>query len=193
MRLFKYKCIGGMCLFSWGDWSDAKKCKHCGLTYSEIETAWDKLESVYHTAVPYHLRPKNIWYVFKCWAWKRYTTIKPRKLDHGWCDRSHLMPHAIFEIACQFIEEEGPKSEEDWLWEKEHNPEWHNALVETRQLCDWWLNEYNEGYPHDLPSSELAALEEETRKNCFDLEEDYRMSVIEKCKRLVELSPYFWS
>ena len=77
---------------------------------------WEKIEDWYYTLVPYEFRPKNLFYNFKCWAWYRYRTIKPRTLPgQGWVDRDHLLYHSMFEILSQFIEKElKGYREEDW-------------------------------------------------------------------------------
>jgi len=64
------------------------------------------MRRVYHRIIPHDWRPSEIWYRLKCWGWKRYTTVKPRSLDHRWCDRSQLLPLTMFEILAQFVEKE---------------------------------------------------------------------------------------
>lgn len=75
------------------------------------DTLWDKIRDKYYDIVPYNWRPKEIWYRFKCWAWYRYSTVKPRYLGHTWVDRDRLLIHTTFEILCQFYEKE---CGEDW-------------------------------------------------------------------------------
>lgn len=195
MRLFKYKCPkAASCAFAWtGEEGDNKGCIYCGMTYKGMETVFDRLEKVYHTIIPHRFRLAQIWYKIKCRYWKRYTTIKPRKLDHGWCDRDHLLIHAIFEVACQFLEKEVAMTANEWEWQREHNPEFYASWEEMRKLRDWWLYDYDEDYPYSLSDYALKQLEKDTGKSSYDIEQEYRASVREKCKRIIDISPWFWS
>ncbi len=91
-----------------------------------------------------------MWYRFKCWTWKRYTTIKPRTLPHTWCDRSHLLPHMIFEILSQFIEGEcGPDGHVEWYGEWGHKLESGKYVRdEMQELYDWWHQDYLVNFNH---------------------------------------------
>lgn len=193
-----------MCLFTWGDWSDGIACNNCGVTYKDQKTVWDNLEDIYLSIVPYSLRPKNLWYSFKCRVWKRYTTVKPRTLDHTWCDRSHLIFHIVFEVAQRFLEEEGSKTQDEWDWQKEHNPGFYEAWFEAKQICDWWFNEYDDGYVYGLSDEEFdkqypwTQPADYTGDNYrvlarYNAEGIYEQMMLDKAKRLLDLSPYFWT
>ena len=78
------------------------------------------LKYAYWHTVPYDWRPGQIWCRLKCWAWKRYTTVKPRYLDHTWCDRCDLLPHMMFEILCDFVEKECSPGCVEWYGEHGH-------------------------------------------------------------------------
>jgi hypothetical protein len=71
-----------------------------------IGTIYDKIRYKYWDILPYDYRPGQIKYRIKCYLFKRYTTVKPRYLGHTWCDRSHLLPHVMFEILSDFVEKE---------------------------------------------------------------------------------------
>lgn len=90
--------------------------------------------------------PKEIWYRFKCWAWKRYTTVKPRWLDHTWCDRCELLPCMMFEILGQFIEKECSPGYVEWYGENGHKIEVDGKMVYVRdemdELWKWWCEVY---------------------------------------------------
>lgn len=94
----------------------------------------------------YHI--KEAWYRFKCWAWRRHTTIKPRTLDHGWCDRGYLIVHLMMEVNCQFVEQEILKTHVEWYGET--SPKATDPVTgESRFVADilkdirrWWLEEY---------------------------------------------------
>lgn len=95
--------------------------------------------------------PKELWYNFKCWAWKRYSTVKPRTLPHTWCDRSHLLPHMMFEILSQFIEKECSPGHIEWYGEHGHkitvDGKEKYVRDEMQDLYDWWHQEYLKRYP----------------------------------------------
>lgn len=190
-----------------GDFPDdiGGKCSGCGVAARDLDTIWDKIQWAYYGVVPYHLRPKNLWYTFSCWAWKRYTTTKPRTLDHGWCDRNALIEHTIIEIARQFLEKEGPETEEEWAWQAKHNPEFYAAWRETKEIIDWWLARGDE-YPWDMPDEEFDKLHPwtmppnydgtEYSQRCFQrllVEDKNKVEVREKLKRIVELTPWYWT
>jgi len=95
--------------------------------------------------------PHNLWYKFKCWAWKRYSTIKPRYLDHTWCDRTELLPHMMFEILSQFIENECSPGHVEWYGEYGHkitvDGEEKYARDEMQEIYDWWNTTVQKEYP----------------------------------------------
>lgn len=81
----------------------------------------------------------DLWYRLKCWAWHRYSTVRPRTLPHTWCDRSHLLPHVMFEVLGRFLEEEcGEDGIVDWDSDEQHR----TAMAEMRELWRWWNEEY---------------------------------------------------
>lgn len=94
---------------------------------------------------------KELYYQVKCWAWQRYTTVKPRFLGHTWCDRSRLLPHMMFEILCQFVEDECSPGIVEWYGENGHKLEVNGkekyVMDEMKDLRDWWLNQYHKRYP----------------------------------------------
>lgn len=126
------------------------------------DTLRDKIVYAYWSLVPYEYRPREVWYKFKCWAWKRYTTVKPRYLPHTWTDRCALMPHMMFEILCEFVENEcGEDGHIEWYGEHGHRMVEaysrdtllgsltnHNTYVmeEMLELVHWWKEIYNKEY-----------------------------------------------
>lgn len=96
-------------------------------------------------------RPSNLWYRFKCWAWYRYTTIKPRYLGHTWCDRTEQLPHMMFEILSQFVEDECSPGHVEWYGDGAHkvivNGKEKFVRDELQDLYDWWHKEYHIRYP----------------------------------------------
>lgn len=107
----------------------------------------DKIKDAYWKIVPYDWRPGQIWYRFKCWAWHRYTTMKPRYLQHTWCDRCELLPHMMFEILDQFVKDECSPGVVEWYGEAGHkitvNGEEKFVLDEMKDLVAWWHNVWN--------------------------------------------------
>lgn len=222
LKLFKSLCpvycqnstdpCGGQHRFAFkGMFPDGKTgvCTGCGVAARDLDTVWDKIEDLYHTVIPYRFRPKNLWYTFSCWAWKRYTTTKPRTLSHEWCDRNALLIHTVFEIARTFLEKEGPKNEQKWAWQKEHNPEFYASWLETKEIVDWWLNEYEESYVWGLSDEKfdkeyawdkptVGTVSEEKysgmrAKARFEAEERDEQELRNKAKRIIDLSPYYWT
>jgi len=95
--------------------------------------------------------PACLWYSFKCWAWHRYTTIKPRYLNHEWCDRMVILPHMMFELLCQFIEDECSPGHIEWYGENGHkitvDGKEKYVMDEMKELRTWWIEEYHGRYP----------------------------------------------
>lgn len=109
-----------------------------------------KLRNWYWRIWPYDWRPGQIWYRLKCWAWYRYTTIKSRYLDHTWHDRRNIVPHTMFEILSQFIEQECSPGHVEWYGEYGHkitvNGEEKYVRDEMQDLYDWWHQVWNQRY-----------------------------------------------
>jgi hypothetical protein len=111
------------------------------------ETWIEKIKYAYWGIVPHDWRPGQIWYRFKCWAWHRYTTVKPRYLDHTYCDRTMVMPHMMFEILCQFVEQECSPGCVEWYGEWSHkvavDGEEKFVMDEMKELVEWWHTVWN--------------------------------------------------
>ena len=88
-----------------------------------------------------------MFYKLKCWLWRRYTTIKPRYLDHTWCDRCDLLPEMMFEILSQFIEKECNQNYIRWYGEYGHKIKGKYVMDELLDLYNWWHNYYKKEYP----------------------------------------------
>ena len=140
--------------------------------------------------VPYDWRPGQIWYYLKCWAWHRYTTVKPRYLGHTWCDRTELMPNMMFEILCQFVEEECSPGWVEWYGEVGQKitvgGQEKYVMDEMRELIKWWHEDWHKIYPEvgdllwaeagkHLPIQEYTIIEGADLLDClpqFKTEED---------------------
>ena len=182
-------------------------CIGCGKLYKETFTIWDKTEDLYHTVIPYEYRPHALWRKFKCWAWYRYTTTKPRTLGNEWCDSDHLLLHTIFEIARTFLEKEGPKTEKEWADQKEANPEFYASWLETKEILDWWIAR-GDDYPWDMPDDEFDKMYPwkmppadeytgtEYERRCYEkllIEDKHKTEVRAKAQRIIDISPYYWT
>lgn len=100
-----------------------------------------KIQETYWKLIPYDWRVGQIWYRFKCWAWHRYTTVKPRTLDHTWYDRSGLLPHCMFEILGNFLENElnWPDGEDFKHDISEAQVDGRRqAIAELGEIYQWW-------------------------------------------------------
>jgi RNase H-fold protein (predicted Holliday junction resolvase) len=130
----------------------------------------DSLQKCFRS--PWH--PKEIWYRFKCWAWKRHTTVRPRWLDHTWCDRCELLPHMMFEILGQFIEQECSPGYVEWYGEHGHkievNGEQKYVRDEMSDLWNWWRDTYIVGYDkrRDEIHEQIGKLDEESLISQFE-------------------------
>ena len=99
----------------------------------------DKIKRYYWQQWPYDWRPGQAWYRLKCFVWHRYTTVKPRNMAHTWCDRCELLPHMMFEILQQFIEEECSPGHIEWYGEYGHKLDNGKYVMdEMKDLAHWW-------------------------------------------------------
>jgi len=117
--------------------------------------------------------PSRLWYSFKCWAWKRFTTVKPRYLGHTWCDRCELLPHVMFEVLSHFIENECNPGDIEWYGEHGRrvtvNGEERYVRDELQQIYDWWHKTYH----HEYPERENALLAEQMKCKPISCFTDY--------------------
>ncbi len=112
-----------------------------------MDSTIDKITYAYWKILPYDWRPGQIWYRFKCLAWHRHTTVKPRYLHHTWCDRCELLPHMMFEILDRFVADECSPGYVQWYGEDGHkitvNGEEKFVLDEMKDLVAWWNDVWN--------------------------------------------------
>lgn len=139
----------------------------------------------------------NWWYKFKCWAFHRYSTVKPRGLGHGWVDRDVLMLHVIFEVLSKYVEEE-------YLPSLKHQglPEDFSAFegrIDTEkeiiELYLWWTEEYDCDLPYK-PMDDHEGTHEEYMTlagECFEEEVKLNAFVLKQMKRAIDLSPCMWT
>lgn len=159
--------------------------------------------------IPYDWRPSQIWYRLKCYFWHRYTTIKPRYLDHTWHDRCDILPHMMFEILSQFIEKECSPGHVDWDWDEEHRA----IRQEMQELYDWWHQVYNKQYLEQSEALWDKALEhrpailweqvwdnpddEIIYRECIDkvhkLDTRITEQLTDKLCRIIKLRHYMWT
>lgn len=111
--------------------------------------------------------PRELWYQIKCRVWYRYNTVRARELPFTWQDRSHLLPHIMFEILGQFIEGECSPGHIEWYGEYGHKifvaGVEKYVRDEMQELWDWWREDYLKGYPakEDALMDEIHKLDEE--------------------------------
>lgn len=111
-----------------------------------FKTIEDKVFDMYYK-IPYDYRFGPMWHKVKDFVWNRYSTVKPRTLDHSWCDRRELLLHMSMEILGQFIEKEC--SPGHVLWYDEEGPKLNGKYVmdEMKDIWKWWTINYQEEYP----------------------------------------------
>ncbi len=199
MRWTKYKCpvykdqYG--CRFLWDPKNRHENTCECGMTYKDLETIWDKIRTCYYWAIPHKWRPNNLYWKIKAY-FVRYTTIKSRYLGHEWHDRDGILIYTIFEIAERFIEQEvlpRHKTEKDWEWQKEHNPNFYESWKETIAIIEWFKINHDIEYPYNLDDEERKELEKQTGKTSLDLSMIHEQEIRNKAKRLIEISPCWWT
>jgi len=172
-----------------------------------MKKIWNKIVDLYYGWIPYNWRPLEIWYKLKCYFWHRYTIVKPRYLGYLWTDRCELMPHTMFEILSEFIEQECSPGHIDWE-ASDHKVDVHGEEVNVREemqsLYDWWHNWYNKEYPQQM-SKLYQEAREEPFWNIKDIPEDHwshRANALDakafkelqdRMIRLCRVSPYMWT
>jgi len=111
------------------------------------DTLFDKIKYFYWSLVPYDYRPKEILYYWKCRIWRKHNTVRARYLSPTWYDRCDLLPHIMFEILSQFIEQECSAEIVEWHGEHGHkinvNGEKKYVRDEMQDLYNWWHITYN--------------------------------------------------
>jgi hypothetical protein len=134
----------------------------------------NKIKYWYWKNIPYNFRPSEVWYMLKCFLWKRYTVIKPRYLPYTWCDRVDVLPHMIFEVLSQFIEQECSPGHVDWEGTGHMitvNGKSVNVRDEVQELYDWWHNVYIKEY-EEVNEILWKEAEKHSPVECENLEED---------------------
>lgn len=146
---------------------------------------------------------KNLWYQFDSWAFKRYNVVKPRYLDHHFIDRSHLLHHVIFEVLCDFIENELIPERTKYPIKNikpSENKEWDNfvnlQIAEDNELISiykWWTEEVkgNEEYAADL--WEKLNPGGDDYGATIEFERKFYQEMTDKLKRVIELRGNMWT
>ena len=123
----------------------------------------------------------DLWYRFKCWAWHRYSTVRPRYLGHTWVDRCELLPHVIFEIISDFVENECSPGHIEWYSENSHkvtvNGKEKFVRDELQDIYNWWHKKMHGSYP---------ALEDELLEKMAMCSSDRELHAIPGNPRLME-------
>lgn len=143
--------------------------------------------------------------------------IRLRHLRSGWVDKDRLLPHVIFEILCQFIEEEDPENSIDWQQDKKHAAAW----TELNELYRWWTSEYvpfetDETYLDGIETPKLErrpvpgnrrlhlvefrysspkakAKAEAALRARRRLEERMEVELTRRCKRVINVRRFMWT
>jgi hypothetical protein len=132
------------------------------------------IKKIYYKILPYDYRPGQLWYKTKCFCWHRYTTVRPKGLGHGWCDRDHLLVETMFTILSDFVENECVESIVDWYHENGHTVKVNGvevrAIDEMLSLYNWWHLKYKKAYKEIEESwwDKAMALEKEDQDEIFN-------------------------
>ncbi len=141
---------------------------------------------------------KAKWYIFSCWGWKRYSTVKPYKLDHSWINRVDLLPHVIMQVLVDFVENEMipqnhhiPQPIGDYPDMKEYWEQHNKDTAELLSIYNWW-KEWREDM--DYEEWEAKGMPEyPSPDNLVDLHKKHYEELDNKCKRVIELRHYMWT
>jgi len=94
--------------------------------------------------------PRQIWYHLRCRFWHRYYCVSPRYLSkYHWVDKDTVLVHTMFEVLCQFIEDECSPGIVDWEGSGHMiniDGEDVNVRAEMQFLYNWWVHTYNKAY-----------------------------------------------
>lgn len=162
----------------------------------------------------------SLWYRFKCWAWHRYTTVKPRSMPwNTWTDRGDLLPHVMFEVFSRFIEGECSPGCIDWNHDDEHR----RVRAEMQRLYDWWHKRFlkldgrhNEEWAAFCAEHSTHVTKECEMKHAVELitawdtpeneehaeylyqeaaknEKQLEQELNANCKAMIDLIPYMWT
>lgn len=181
-----------------------------------IEKIVDRIDDFFYTYI--YWRVKDWIYRFKCFVWHRYTTTKPRYLDHTWCDISHLLVHTSFELLLRFYEQEMYEYYTDWDYDEYHR----NARDKIEYLVDWYINDFipydnweNQKIMFDLQPEPITSFWDTDERGYlreleFDNEDDelfyhainqavwdyearMEQEIEDNLKLLAEVRPYLWT
>lgn len=123
--------------------------------------------------------PKELWYKVKCRFFKKYSTVKARYLGHNWQDRCSLLPHLMFEVLSQFIEQECSPGNVDWYSDEcprtiKVDGQDKNVMDEMKDLYAWWHEDYIKSYPaqQDVLMDKIQEIDEEFLISEFQEDEE---------------------
>lgn len=122
------------------------------------------------------------WYQFKCWAWKRYTTIKPRYLPHTWIDKDELIIHVVFEVLSEFFEGEKPFETINWKATGTQH-----IIDELYDHYQWW-HTYHDHDPMDGFHSGFMDIHK-----AINDESAWEAELTRRAQRVLELRGYLWT
>jgi hypothetical protein len=181
MRIRKYRCPSSsfedQCLYEGFFEVENQPCVNCGKTYEETRTIFDQIESIYCDIVPYEWRPKQMWYYIKSRFWLKQKIVNPRYLSYGYHDPVALLPHAMFEVLCNFVERElGPDCYVDW----DYTPEHSHAYQEFMSLYKWWKEVQQKKLDGDIDCG-------------YTSEEEYEEALNKNLQRMLAVRPYMWT
>ena len=151
------------------------------------EKLWMLIKYTYWSTIPYWWRPGGMWYKFKCWGWKRYSTIKPRTVGHTWIDKGDLIPLLVFEAFLQFIEKEiDPKDYDTGIVDWHHDEEIQRIYEDIRAIQHWWTYKYLRHVKRgkNLPDSQGAYNIWVEQDECIQKE------MTTMCKRILDIREY---
>lgn len=107
--------------------------------------------------------------------------LKIKELRKSWNDKNEVMLKAVFQVLCDFIEQEHPEKVTDYNYDKEHKQRW----VELQTLYKYWKHDRQK---EEKNIQKLLTLWCKKRKDKFvPVETKLPNGKIIKCSKLVTL------
>jgi hypothetical protein len=156
------------------------------------------------------------WWKLKGFLWGRHSTVRARYLPHTWVDRCELLPHLMFEVLSNFMEQEDPFADSEdsdwrldrcrelyWWWHNEYIPAWKDSFwsemakyegpkVLWEEITDGAAKGYltmKSVYKDDAHKAEYEAALQRT----FKFEKEMKEELERNCKRLIEVMGHLWT
>ena len=156
-------------------------------------------------------RINSLWrrscYYIECLLFRRYNRLHIKTLPVTWTDAVEKLPHAMFQILTDFIEEEKPDTHINW----DSDPLHRKVRDKMDELYNWWHNvylkfdpwkdfDYSKGSSSPfLPNADgtYAMNLNEYEKSFYNtvnaLEKQMKKELHRRCKELIDIRESLWT